>query len=132
MDFSVINDFPSQSSPGSKQITVIHAENGSLYEYPYIKFVSPIGLKRGNYLTEFVEKEYGVSKANQFILRSDDGKLLDNNVTLEDFFRKVRFWSFNSLMLKGYHYLCVCSQGRSKSEHPRWFWGHWRHDVGEK
>lgn len=119
MDFSVINDFPSQSSPGSKQITVIHAENGSLYEYPYIKFVSPIGLKRGNYLTEFVEKEYGVSKANQFILRSDDGKLLDNNVTLEDFFRKVKFWSFNSLMLKGYHYLRVCSQGRSKSEHPR-------------
>ena len=91
MDFSVINEFPSQSSPGSKQITVILAENGSLYEYPYIKFVSPIGLKRGNFLTEFVEKEYGVSRANQFILRNDDGKQLDQNVTLEDFFRKVKF-----------------------------------------
>ena len=89
MDFSVINEAPSNSLTNSRMINIIFAENGSLSEYPSIKFVSPIGLKRASFLLDFVEKEFGINKGNQLILRSEDGKQLDANMNLEEFFKKV-------------------------------------------
>ena len=94
MEFSVINDALALSPSNSRIVNIILAENGSLYENPYIKFVSPIGVKRAPFLTDFIDKEYGIAKANQLILRSEDGKQLDPSASLEEFFQKVFLWNF--------------------------------------
>jgi len=89
MDYSVIHDQSSQPLTSSRVINIILAENGSLSEYPSIKFVSPIGLKRASFLMDFVEKEFGISKGHQLILRGEDGKQLEASMNLEEFFKKV-------------------------------------------
>jgi len=70
-------------------INIILAENGSLYEFPLSKFVNDISLKRPNSLLDYIEKEFGIERANQVIFRGEDGKMLEPNMNLEDYFEKV-------------------------------------------
>jgi len=89
MDFSVINDFPLKGAPIPKVISIILAENGSLHHYPITKFLSSLDIKRAPFLTDFIEKEFGINQDDQLVLRSEDGKQLESSMNLEDFFQKV-------------------------------------------
>lgn len=89
MDFSIISEQPSQLHQASQTLKFILAENGSLDEYPLAEFVSPLSPKNSNTLMDFIEKEYRIPQADQVILRSGDGKQLENSTNLREFFEKV-------------------------------------------
>jgi hypothetical protein len=93
MEYSLINNLSSPAALASRGINIILTDDGSLHEYPYNKFVSPIGLKKAPFLIDFIEKEFGINKNNQLILRNEDGKQLESSMNLEEFFQKVMFGS---------------------------------------
>jgi len=90
MDFSIINEFHSESTQSSKTISLIFPESGSLIEYPMIKFVSPLCLQKPITLMELVERKHGIPQVDQVILRATDGKQLESSMNLKDFFEHVK------------------------------------------
>ena len=72
-----------------RSISIVIAENGTVSDHLVSKFLPSIGVKKGASLMDYIQKEYGVEKDQQVILRAEDGKQLDANTLLDEYFERV-------------------------------------------